>query len=118
MTRTELPNGCYSITDEWGTCYYNSSDQFHRDGGLPSYEGADGSKHYYVNGLLHRDGGLPAIEGANGKKHYYVNDQRHNVYGPAYTESNGYCEYWLRGRRLTEAEWLTHPDVIKAKEIS
>ena len=74
MTRTELPNGCYSETDERGnTFYYNSAGQRHRDGGLPAIEFADGSKSYYVNGERHRDGGLPAIEGADGTKWYYVN---------------------------------------------
>ena len=139
MTRTELPNGCYSETNNWGTSYYNSDGQLHRGGGLPAIERADGSKSYYVNGQLHRggglpavefadgtkwyfvhghlhrDGGLPAIEWANGSKWYYENGQRHNAHGLAIV-ARGAREYWLKGRRVLKAEWESHPDVIAAKK--
>jgi hypothetical protein len=39
-------------------------------------EWADGSKKYLVNGLYHRDGGLPSYDGADGRQVYYVNDKR------------------------------------------
>ena len=140
MTRTELPNGCYSVTNDWGTYYYNSAGQRHRDGGLPAIEYADGSKAYYVNGHLHRDGGLPAVEradgskayyvngqrhrdgglpayeGADGSKHYFVNGQQHNARGPAAISARGAREYWLEDRRVLKAEWESHPDVIAAKK--
>ena len=136
-----LDDGSRSETDEWGnTFHYNSAGQFHRDGGLPAIEYADGSKYYYVNGQLHRDGGLPAIEYADGSKayyvnghlhrdgglpaveradglkHYYVNGQQHNAHGPAIITARGTREYWLEGRRVLKAEWESHPDVIAAKK--
>src|ERR1019366_4041969 len=49
----------------------NKDGQFHRLGGLPAIEYANGNKYYYENGQYHRLGGLPAIERANGTKFYY-----------------------------------------------
>ena len=97
----DLGDSSYVVTDDWGnTSYYNSDGQRHRDGGLPAYEWADGSKAYYVNGQRHRDGGLPAIEWANGSKEYYVNGQRHRDGGlPAYDGADGTKEYWVNGQR-------------------
>lgn len=49
----------------------NKDGQFHRDGGLPAIEFANGNKFYYKNGKNHRDGvDLPAIEFANGDRSY------------------------------------------------
>ncbi len=72
--RTYNPDGSYVETDKYGTYYYNSDGEPHRDGGLPAIEYVDGSKAYYVNGQRHRDGGLPAVEGYDGTKSYWVND--------------------------------------------
>ena len=63
------------------TYWKNENGQFHRLGGLPAIERANGSKYYYENDKLHRLGGLPAIEFADGSK-----------------------EYWENGKELTEAE--------------
>ena len=136
-----LGDGSSSETDERGnTRHYNPDGQLHRDGGLPAIEWSDGLKWYWVNGKPHRDGGLPAIEYADGTKEYWVNNQRHrdgglpayeeadgyeaylvhdqlhNINGPATVTARGYCEYWLRGHRVSEAEWNKDPEVIEAKK--
>ena len=98
MTRTELPNGCYSVTNDWGTYYYNSAGQRHRDGGLPAIERADGTKEFWVNDRLHRDGGLPAIKRADGYKAYFVNGQLHRDGGlPAIEWAGGTKAYYVNG---------------------
>ena len=98
MTRTELPNGCYSVTEWFGTRYYNSAHQLHRDGGLPAVEYADGYKEYWVNGLRHRDGGLPAVEYPDGSRWYYFNGQCHRDGGlPAVEWADGYRAYYVNG---------------------
>jgi hypothetical protein len=51
----------------------NEEGQYHRLGGLPAIEWADGSKEYYENGKHHRLGGLPATEWADGNKVYWEN---------------------------------------------
>ncbi len=117
MTRTINPDGSYVETDKFGaTFHYNSAGQRHRDGGLPAIEYADGTKEYWVNNQRHRDGGLPAYEEADGYKAYLVHDQLHNINGPATVTARGYCEYWLRGHRVSEAEWNKDPEVIEAKK--
>jgi hypothetical protein len=37
---------------------------------------SDGSKTYYAKGKWHRDGGLPAYEGSNGYTEYRINGKR------------------------------------------
>ena len=95
----DLSDGSYSETDKRGnTFHYNSAGQFHRDGGLPAIEWADGMKEYWVNGQLHRDGCLPAAEWADGMKEYWVNGQRHRDGGlPAIEFADGTKEYWVNG---------------------
>ena len=48
----------------------NNNGELHREDG-PAYEGADGSKSWYLNDKLHRIDG-PAYEGANGAKGWYI----------------------------------------------
>lgn len=55
-------------------------------------------------GEIHCDSG-PAIEWANGSKMWYQNDQLHRTDGPAIEWYDGYKEYWLRGKKITEAEF-------------
>ena len=87
------------------TYWKNENGQFHRLGGLPAIERANGGKEYWENGQLHRLGGLPAIEFADGSKYYYENDKLHRLGGlPAIECANGSKEYWENGKELTEAE--------------
>ena len=63
----------YTVTvNEGGTFWENKEGQFHRLGGLPAVERADGSKFYYENGKRHRLGG-PAIDQASGYKEWWIN---------------------------------------------
>ena len=60
--------------------YYNSDNQFHREGG-------------------------PAIEWHDGTKSWYQNGQRHRIDGPAIEQSDGIKEWWINGKKLTEDEF-------------
>ena len=83
----------------------NEKGQYHRLGGLPAKEWANGDKEYWENGNLHRLGGLPAIEWANGDKYYYEDGKLHRLGGlPAIERANGSKEYWENDIQLTEAE--------------
>ena len=73
----KFDDGSYYELDWYGDRrWYNQQGQRHREGGLPAFEGANGSKAWWVNGQRHREGGLPAIERANGYKEWHVNGQR------------------------------------------
>jgi len=79
----------------------NKDGQFHRDGGLPAIEFANGNKFYYKNGKNHRDGvDLPAIEFANGDRSYFRNGVLHRSGNkPAVITKTSY-EYWIDGRHV------------------
>ena len=53
--------------------YYNSDNQFHREGG-PAIEWHDGTKSWYQNGKRHRIDGA-AIEYSDGDKAWYINGE-------------------------------------------
>jgi hypothetical protein len=57
-------------------------------------------------GKLHRIGG-PAVEGADGSKHWYLNGKVHRADGPAVEFSNGDKLWYLHGKLMTEQEFLT-----------
>ena len=61
------------VDEDGNTFWYNQQGKFHREGGLPAVEYADGDKVWWVNGKQHREGGLPAVERANGSKIWWVN---------------------------------------------
>jgi hypothetical protein len=83
----------------------NEEGQFHRLGGLPAVEWANGDKEYWENGKRHRLGGLPARERADGDKAYWENGKLHRLGGlPAREWDDGDKEYWENGIQLTEAE--------------
>ena len=48
-------------TDAEGTTRHYRGQVYHRDGGLPAIEHADGGKEWWVDGVLHRDDDLPAL---------------------------------------------------------
>ena len=39
-----------------------------------------------------------------GSKFWFLNDELHNEHGPAYEKLNGYKEWWLHGKKVTEEE--------------
>ena len=53
--------------------YYNSDNQFHREGG-PAIEWHDGTKSWYQNGQRHRTDG-PAIEYSDSGKVWFINGE-------------------------------------------
>ena len=95
---------------------YNNPDNFHRLGGLPACEYANGDKEYYVNGLRHRLNG-PAVEFVNGTKFYFENGKKHRIDGPAYESANGYKEYWFEDVQYSYEDWLAKIN-IKEKEMT
>ena len=65
-----------------------------------------GTKHWYnEDGELHREDG-PAFEGANGTKFWYLNGELHREDGPAVEYLDGTKEYWLNGKRYIEEEFV------------
>ena len=66
------------VVDEFGTRYYNTRGQLHRDEG-PAIEWIDGGKEWYQNGQTHRIGG-PAIEWSDSTASWCL-------FGKEYTES-------------------------------
>ena len=89
--------------DQLNTCIWKNEHGFHRTDG-PAYEGADGTKSWWVDGKRHRTDG-PAYEGANGTKYWWVDGKRHRTDGPAYEGANGTKVWWVDGEQLTESEF-------------
>lgn len=85
-----------------GTRMWLQNDDFHRIGG-PAIDYANGTKRWYRNGKLHREDG-PAIEWNTGGREWYQNDKRHREDGPAVVDA-GLSEYWVEGKKITEAEF-------------
>ena len=107
--------------------YYNKQGQFHRTHG-PAIEYSDGTREWrhngqrhrldgpavvcpngyrawWQNGQLHRLDG-PAIEYSDGSREWFQNGQQHRVDGPAFVDADdGRCEWYIKGRELTESEW-------------
>ena len=74
-------------------------------------------KVWYLNGLYHRDDG-PAVEWANGAKAWWLNGFLHREDGPAIEEADGTKQWYIRGEYyLTEEEWESALDELRAKEI-
>lgn len=90
------------LLDREGNQYWFFHWMEHRDDGLPSYIGKNGTKKYHKFGELHRDGGLPAIEWADGGKDYYRNGLLHREDGPARERPDGTGEYFLDGKEWPE----------------
>ena len=91
------------IDDDGTKLYYNDKDQLHREDG-PAYEGADGTKEWWINGQPHREDG-PAIEWFDGTKEWFINGKKHREDGPAYEDADGLKEWWINGEELTEEEF-------------
>ena len=105
----------YIKIDEYGDRYYYSDaamKTYHRTDG-PAYEGANGTKEWYLNGLRHRTDG-PAIEFASGSKEWYLNGKLHRTDGPAIEGAIGNKSWYLKGQPLTETDFLaaTSPEVV------
>jgi hypothetical protein len=87
------------LLDREGNEYWYFHWQEHRDDGLPSYVGKNGTKKYHKFGDLHREGDLPAIEWADGGVEYYLKGERHRDGGkPAVIPASGHPEYWVEGK--------------------
>ena len=56
-----------------------------------------------AKGQRHRLDG-PAYEGADGTKAWWVKDQLHRLDGPAIEWADGTKEWWVKGQRVSEAE--------------
>lgn len=64
----------------------------------------NGDKYYYSDKemtVLHREDG-PAYDGATGTKHWYINNNLHRIDGPAIEYANGSVEWYLNNDWLTE----------------
>ena len=107
--------------------YHNSLGQIHREHGpaveysygarawyqngqrhrvdAPAVEYSGGGREWWQNGQLHRLDG-PAIEQPYGFRAWYQNDQLHRLDGPAFEYSDGSKFWFIKGKELTEAEWL------------
>lgn len=59
----------------------------------PAIEWDDGSRTWYFKGKQHRLGGLPAYEGSEGTRAWYVDGRLHRIGGPAIEWQDG-CKYW------------------------
>ena len=94
------------IDDKGNKRYYNDAGHFHREDG-PAYEGADGTKEWWINGELHREDG-PAVEWADGTKMWLINDQLHREDGPAIEWPNGRKVWLINGKYMTEEEFNNH----------
>ena len=90
-------------------------NELHREDG-PAFEGADGTKSWWLNGKRHRTDG-PAFEWANGSKLWFLNGLRHRVDGPAIERADGIKDYWLYGKKVTEEEFLETTDPVLRKLI-
>jgi hypothetical protein len=65
----------YYYSDGTTSSGYNHNKTLHRVDG-PAYEGADGSRSWWVDGKLHRVDGGPAVEWADGTRSWYVDGKR------------------------------------------
>ena len=85
----------------------------------PAYEGADGSKAWYIDDKRHRLDG-PAVEYSNGSKEWRVDGKLHRLDGPAYEGANGRKEWWVNGKRLSEKEFnsLSEPVELTLEAIA
>src|ERR1035437_9197209 len=91
-------------------CYGNkrwfkegSDTILHREDG-PAYEGADGTKHWYINNQLHRVGS-PAIFSPDGSVYYCKMGLLHREDGPAIIYCDGSSVYYIDGEPYEEAEY-------------
>ena len=97
----------YVTVDVFGNtrwCKDAKCEVLHRENG-PAVEYADGSKIWYQNGQLHRTDG-PAIDRANGHKEWWQNHQPHRTDGPAVIFEDGDKYWYIKGVRMSEAEFL------------
>ena len=82
--------------DAYGSKFWYKNGQLHREGDLPAIISIDGSKHWYKNNQLHREGDEPAIIDADGSKFWYKNGQLHREGDePAYISANG-SKFWYK----------------------
>jgi hypothetical protein len=63
----------HAVKNRYKTIYHYLNTSLHRNGDLPAYEDAYGSKCWYISGNLHRDNDLPAIKWANGTNFCFKN---------------------------------------------
>ena len=70
------------VVDEFGTRYYNTRGQLHRDEG-PAIEWIDGGKEWFQNGQMHRIGG-PTVEWGSLRQWF--------LFGVEYTEQAYYAK--------------------------
>ena len=91
-----------------GSRHWYQNGQCHRLDG-PACEYANGGKEWYQNDLCHRLDG-PAYEYANGDKLWYQNGLYHRLDGPAVEWANGSKFWYIKGKELSEAEFLQRTD--------
>lgn len=77
-----------------------------------------GSGHicWFKDDLLHRENDLPAIEWHNGCKVWYWEGQKHRENGPAMTDKEGFKQWWIYGKKVTEEEFKLFSEKKKLKE--
>ncbi len=104
-------DGLPSYVGKNGTKKYHKFGDLHREGDKPAIEWADGGEDYYKKGLRHRDGG-PALIRPDGEKAWYQDDKLHRPDGPARVAPGVKDEYWLEGKSWEQGR----PVAVKIKE--
>jgi hypothetical protein len=100
-----------TVDDLGNKVWKNAQGQHHRLDG-PAYEGADGSKSWWINNKRHRLDG-PAEEWPNGTKLWWINDRLHRLDGPAVEYADGTKSWWIEGENYTEKAFNKHPAVLE-----
>lgn len=78
--------------------WYDANGEFHRDGGLPAAEAADGSKAWWWHGQRHRANDLPAVEYPDGTRFWFFEGRLHREGGkPAAEYPNGRKYWYIHG---------------------
>jgi hypothetical protein len=83
--------------------YLNDKDEWHRLDG-PAFEGASGSKEWWVGGKHHRLDG-PAVEWADGSKEWWVDGKRHRLDGPAIEWADGSKVWCVDGKEYSQKKF-------------
>lgn len=103
------------ITLHNGSKAWYCGGALHRDDG-PAIECIDGTKRWYKDGLLHRDDGPAEIYPA-GTKLWFQDGLLHRLDGPAIESRTNLHAWYVRGRRLTEAEFYLYVDHLTGELV-
>lgn len=97
-----------------GLTFRDKHLSIHRDGNKPAYI-IPGQIEYGVHGKAHRTDGPAHI--SNSFLGWFVNGKAHRTDGPAkiWHTNTHFCEFWVKGKKLSEWEFLQHFDLKESK---